>query len=105
MRGLAYAIPPSIVLWMVIIMLSSASAHDGIFIGFGVGKHGIAPRNTWDDHGEIGTAMELGYSHSIGQWVLEAKWLHQSQLMAGEPFDVRQESHLDSAYVWGRYYF
>lgn len=92
--------------WIILLIFAMpASAHDGFFIGVGAGKHGIAPRNTWEDHGEIGTALEVGYSHSIGQWVLEAKWLHQSQLMAGEPFDERDESHLDSAYIWGRYYW
>jgi len=71
----------------------------------GMGKNGnlTGCSTCWDDAGELGTIIGAGHMWVWKQHEIGIVYWHDSQLMAGKPFNDKDESQVDFYGVQYRY--
>ena len=75
------------------------------YIELGVGKNDIFDKDDWEGRESTACMGGLGWITRKNSWSMEIAYRHNSQCTRGNGFDSREESHLDSAGVFVRYYF
>ena len=97
---------------LLILMLLSTPvlAEDAYFYGgLGLGHNDVFfdSDRDWNDQGELGTSFRAGYRHRLtGNWYADWNYTHNSQLMAGKPFnDGQSETSSDHLYLYVEYRF
>lgn len=82
-----------------IVWTSEARAQEGLYLELGAGK--IATSTDWQGTNTMTCMLTFGY-----QWErFRVSWDHFSQCSLGEPFNSRDEDHLDAAGVYYKIYF
>lgn len=108
------------ILGILLLLMISMNAHAEkgyLYLGLGLGNNTNLTGSSvpWEDQGEIGSVLTLGYRERLNnykwfsglsdRWYGSAQWLHISHPFIGPPFNNRDESSVDHLGVYIEYRF